>query len=462
MEFFSVILSGGAGTRLWPISRIDKPKQFSPIFEPNLFEQTVDRLKDLGKILVVTSHHLKNVTIDSLKNLQTDTPLVASKNIILEPEPKGTAHSALLAALTLEKQGFKDSVMGIFPADHLIENQKSFCDNIKLGIQTAKNNNLITFGITPTHASCEYGYIKHEGSNIADVIEFVEKPSKEMAQKYIKSNYLWNSGIFIIRVKNLIELFKTFDPKTHDILREADLSSLDEVYKKLSTQSFDVAIAEKAKDTKVIVCDLGWRDVGNINQWSSNYTSGVSATGGVSVNPLIEHEASNNSFFSSNTDKLSVFLGTNNLTIMDSPDALLVSDKDEMHKLKQVYKKISNTKYAYTDTVKRPWGEFEKVRSTPFFAIKIIKVNPGCRLSYQSHKKRSEHWTVVKGAGKVTLDGKDITLNVGDHVFIPVLTKHRIENVKRSILEFVEVQLGEYFGEDDIVRYEDDYGRVKK
>lgn len=440
VQFFSIILSGGAGTRLWPISRKDIPKQFSPMFQPNLFTQTITRLKPHGNILVVTSKHLENLTKNSLTNAE----------IILEPGAKGTALSALLATLTLVKQGFEDSIMGIFPSDHLIKNQTSFNQNIKLAIKTAQLNNLVTFGITPAYATSEYGYIKHtKNSNPSDVLEFVEKPSLQKAKQYIKSSYLWNSGIFIIKVKNLIDLYKIHAPKIYEKLKDADLSNLDKVYQNLPVQSFDVEIAEKTKGTKVIKSDFGWQDVGNINNWPNK-------------NPLIEHEAKDNNFYSTNTDKLSVFLGIQNLTIVDSPDAILILDKDKSHKLKEVYEKISTTKYANSNTVKKPWGEFEKIKTTPDTSIKIIRVNPKCRLSYQSHNKRSEHWTITKGVGKVTLDGKTTSLNAGDHIHIPTKARHRIENPTDIILEFVEVQLGEYFGEDDIIRYEDDYGRAKK
>ena len=437
MSFFSVVLSGGVGQRLWPISRVDRPKQFTSLWQPNLFETTLLRLSKFGKILVITNNNLKNLTINSLDNCKI------GHDILLEPSPKGTAPAVLLAAITLNSRGFGESIMGIFPADHIIENQQLFDKNLLFAKKMAENH-LVTFGIKPTYASAQYGYIKYKGHGHGDVLKFVEKPNYETAKRYVNSKeYLWNSGMFIIKVNHLIELFKKHNPETYNVMK--DLSNLDEVYKSLETQSFDVSVVEKASNIKVIVSDFGWQDVGSFE------------TGSLSNNLCKEHNASGNSFLSEDTNKLSVFLGTNDLSVIDSKEAILISKKGSLA-IKDIYNKLPS-EYTYSSAIKKPWGEFVTIKQTSAFHLKVIRVNPGQRLSYQSHKKRSEHWVVVKGKGSVTLEGKKTGVNAGDHMFIPKGAKHRIQNVGSQVLEFVEIQLGEYFGEDDIVRYEDDYGR---
>ena len=434
-NFISVIISGGSGNRLWPVSRAYKPKQFSTVWNPVLYEQTLLRLKNFGDILTVTNKNLKALTRNSLSKLKL------YQDILYEPEAKGTAPAVLLAALTLSNRGKADEIMGIFPSDHKIVNLEKFNDNLLEAHKFAVKGNLVLFGLQPNQISTQFGYIKYGGSRVGKVLEFVEKPNFETAKKYMESkNYLMNSGIFVSKVRNIINLFKKHNPKVYKLMMDGDLSNLSEIYKNLRVESFDVSIVEKARETWFIKSDFDLKDMGSLNVLTEK-----------SKNLKVQQNASGNSFYSKNKDKVSVFVDTRDLRVVDTLDAVMISKKDSILDKSKI-PKISNSSV-------RPWGEFFVVKRGENFCIKIIKVNPGHRLSYQSHKKRSEHWVVVKGEGIFTLEGKDKVVKINESVFIPKGKKHRISNKSEETLEFVEIQFGDYLEEDDISRYEDDYGR---
>lgn len=457
-----VILSGGSGTRLWPVSRTKLPKQFCTIFEQSLHTMTLNRLGKLGTPWVITSKSLRDLTVKNMRDLSMDP-----SNILLEPVAKNTAPAIALLTFHLMQKGLQDEVTGIFPADHIIENEDAFLAAVHLAKADALKGKVVTLGITPDHPATGYGYIqtsKTKGATQGDlasysVLKFHEKPSIEKASAFLKEGgFFWNAGIFVFKVSTMATLLEQHQPELWKAVSslKTDLSNIDAIYSKVDNISIDYAIMEKlsADNLSCVPCDMGWNDVGS---WDAI----ADILGGVSTDNKVEVHSKNN-FVQSTVDKTYAFVGVEDLIVVDTTDALLIAKKGATQAVKEAVDVLKLKKPTLlTDHTfeERPWGRFEILRDTECFKSKVIQVNPAQQISYQSHAKREEHWLITKGKGEVVLNDEIIPVSPGTYVKIPLGAKHRIRNSGNNTIEFVEVQMGTYFGEDDIVRYEDDYLR---
>jgi len=459
MTFIPTILSGGSGTRLWPVSRTKFPKQFCELFEESLFKMTLERLKPLGSPWVITNAALKILTETVMR--EAKVPL---EQALYEPKANNTAPAVALLCRVLELKNQSDAIAGIFPSDHLVQNDRAFESAVKLGIECAKKKQVVTLGLKPTYPATGYGYIEVAEKTFAEqgslkaypTRGFREKPNEQTAEDFIQSgNFFWNAGMFIFEVATMIAHFRALMPETWAVISElkADLSNLKEVYQRCPAQSIDYGIMEKLKEQVCIPCDLGWSDVGSWDEIAKLcQTDDIIETGGHS------------NFAYSKNKRVVAFVDTHELIVVDTPDAILVTKKGSTQKVKHVIEalqKRDDVRLIEHSFEYRPWGKFEILRDTDDFKSKVIHVNPGQQLSYQSHTKRAEHWVIVRGQPEVILNDQLHRLKPGESIFIPQGAKHRIRNPHEfEIVEFVEVQVGSYFGEDDIVRYQDDYKRV--
>lgn len=449
-DVFIGVLSGGAGTRLWPVSRRSYPKQFYNLAsdEPLIIE-TLKRVDTVGKLHVLTTELLKFSSLGILNRYRVKADIIA------EPSPQNTAPIISVFNEYCFQQN-KNAVVCIFPADHSIQDIEKFRSDLNLAIDEAAKGNIVTIGIPPRTPATGFGYIEVQGGKGAlEVKRFVEKPVVEKAKQLIAEGAMWNSGIFVFSAatfRNELKLHATNISNEVEKLT-GDLSNLAEVYRNLPSISIDYALIEKVKGLKCIRATFDWSDLGS---WEE-----VSAKS--SPHEITEVSAKGNFYRDSNKIKKTVaFVGVDDIMVIDTPDALLVVKKGHGQEVKNVVEKLKESsskvseEHAFED---RPWGRFDVLLDNPLFKSKLITVWPGQRLSYQSHNHRREHWIIVEGEGEFTLDDKARSVKAGDYLFIPQGSKHRISNNGKSKLEFVEVQQGTYFGEDDIVRYEDDYGR---
>lgn len=459
-----IILAGGAGIRLWPLSRERFPKQFIKLQDRkfSLFQETFIRstsLADLEDIYIVTNKNYKFLVMGEIEELGY---YYQEENILVEPEAKNTLPAIYTGVyeIVLKRKLSHDSVI-VFPSDHLIKKSKEFADLIKSS-ESLTNDSIITFGIKPTIPHTGYGYI-HPGKEKSEpgyyVKEFKEKPDYQKASEYIKKGYLWNSGIFLFNSKIFLEEAERFTPEIAQAFEES--KSLEEAFGKIENKiSIDYGIMEKSNRIVVVPADIGWSDLGSFDSFYEvfNYDQNNNIIGK-------EHITINcrNNIVHSEDGKLVVAMGVDNLIIIDTSDALLVCKKEQSQQVKDVVaelKKKKDIRVEYHIKDFRPWGDYkilEEEKNT--FKIKRIRINPGKKISYQLHEHRSEHWILVKGIAKVRVDGRDKIINAGESVDIKAGQKHRLENIGESVLEIVEVQMGEYLEEDDIVRFNDDYGR---
>lgn len=462
-----VILSGGSGTRLWPLSRKLFPKQFiNLINDTTLFQDTILRLpQGLSDPIVICNEEHRFLAAEQLRQIKKNT-----LGIILEPEGRNTAPAIALSALKFKNKN-EDPILLVLSADHLIKNIKSFHKSIAIASGLAKNKKLITFGVVPDSANTEYGYINadiNNNDNYFRIKSFIEKPNKKNAKKYLDSgNYLWNSGMFMFKASTYLSELEKFEP---EILRNCEKSygieNLDldfiridnNTFKKCPNKSIDYAVMEHTKDSIVIPLDSDWHDVGS---WSALWDIKTKdKDNNVSEGNVLLEEVKNTFTLSSN--RLVSVIGVSNLVIVDTEDALLVADKQKMHYIKNIIEKLQNNNPSLVQQhrkVYRPWGYYDSIESGDRFQVKRIFVNPGAKLSLQKHKYRAEHWIVVKGIALVTCDDKVFELNENQSTYIPENSIHRLENNQDVPLEIIEVQSGSYLDEDDIIRIEDDYHR---
>lgn len=463
-----VILSGGSGTRLWPVSRTKYPKQFSELFDEPLQTATLRRLSHFSSLSsdpwIVTSQTLKDFTEKKAK----EAGLKVGK-FIYEPVGKNTAPAIALLCKILEMEGKTSEIVGIFPADHLIEKEDVFSAALELAETSARENKIVTLGLKPLSPATGYGYIqtekqpynyKKQMSSYA-VLKFHEKPTEALAKDFLKAgSYYWNAGIFVFPVSLMIELFEKYQPQIWDAFSglKKDLSNLKEIYSHIPAISIDYALIEKLSSQELLCvpCNPSWSDVGSWDAVAEVYEKSGRSRG----NP-IEVDSKNN-FVLPLADKRYAFVGVDDLIVVDTADALLVAKKGETQNVKTVVDRLKkeNPKLAHEHIFEeRPWGKFEILKDKDHFKSKVIQVDPHQQISYQSHAKREEHWVITKGVGEVILNEKTIPVKAGTYVHIPLGAKHRIRNTSSEPIEFIEVQLGSYFGEDDIVRYQDDYQR---
>ncbi|MEZ4813699.1 MAG: mannose-1-phosphate guanylyltransferase/mannose-6-phosphate isomerase [Bdellovibrionota bacterium] len=445
------ILSGGAGTRLWPVSRKSYPKQFYSLASKDpLLIETLKRVENMGSLHILTTKNLESPS----RGLLTRHNIKAE--ILAEPSPQNTAPViALFNEICLRKN--PNAIICIFPADSFVNTAAAFRENLNAAIALAEKGRVVTFGIKPTHPSTAYGYlkVKEEGSAY-EVESFAEKPTEEKAKALIQEGALWNSGTFIFKAAEFKKILTKLAPEIAKPLEclNSDLSNVDEVYKQQPSISIDYAVMEKLSHIACIKASFEWSDLGSWEEVASRSPNPY---------PITEIKAEGNFYTTSKDSPKTVsFIGTKNIIAVDTPDALLILEKGHGQDVKALVDQLKSNNTKITEDhvfEERPWGRFEILRDTSFFKSKIISVWAGQRLSYQSHKHRMEHWILIEGSGEFTLDDKITPVKAGDHLFIPLGAKHRISNTGKETLSFIEVQLGTYFGEDDIIRYSDDYGR---
>ena len=470
-----IILSGGSGTRLWPVSRRAHPKPFMKLVDgESLAEKTFRRaLGVAGKspVLTVTSRDYYFYTRDLYNEVdgqEHDHPF------LLEPIGRNTAPAIALAALYIEKEFGPDALMLVLPADHLIREESRFQAAVEEARALAARGYLVTFGIYPTHPETGYGYIRRgeaiPQSGGHEVAAFVEKPDEETARAYVESgDYSWNSGMFCFSAGAYLEALKRFAPGIADGSRACwegmDLSEQPmeipiDLFSVCPSDSIDYAVMENASNCAVVSGDFGWSDIGSWKAMSELYESDEAGNRIQGKALLVE---SRNCFVQSD-DRLVAAVGVHDLVIVDTGDAVLVAHRDRAQDVKEVVNQLSDLKdeaAEFHKTVYRPWGSFSILEDAEDCKVKRLVIKPGQVLSLQMHYKRAEHWTVIKGIAKVRLGEKEFLLHPNESTYIPVETRHRLENPGTEDVHLIEVQTGDYFGEDDIVRYEDIYGRIK-
>jgi len=465
-----VIISGGSGSRLWPLSRSLHPKQFLPLISSKtMLQETINRLGEsyLDPIIVCNNEH-RFIVAEQLRENGT-----SASEIILEPLGRNTAPAIALAALSAVENG-EDPLLLVLAADHVIKNIPAFQQAVITAETFAKQNKLVTFGIVPSHPETGYGYIKQGPQQTAnsaigyEVDCFVEKPDLETATDYLKSGeYLWNSGMFMFKASRYLEELEKYSPQILTVCSEAYKSNskdLDftrisaEVFQQCPDDSVDYAVMEHTKDAVVVPLDAGWSDVGSFSSlWE---VSEKDQAGNVTQGDVLSHNTTNSYIHSGH--KLVTTVGVDNLVIIETKDALLVASKDKVQEVKSIVNKLKSQgryEYKHQREVYRPWGKYDALDSGPRDQVKRITVKPGAKLSVQMHHHRSEHWIVVSGTAKVTHGDKVFLLTENQSTYIPLGQLHALENPGILPLELIEVQTGAYLGEDDIVRFEDKYGR---
>lgn len=471
MSLIPTILCGGAGSRLWPVSRERHPKPFIRLADgQSLLQKAFLRgaaLDDVQEVLTVTNRELYFKTEDEFSEVNQGK---LATSFILEPFGRNTAAAIAAAALHVAATHGDDALMLVLAADHLIVDQQAFAAAVDAACVLAKKGKLVTFGIRPDAPETGYGYLETDGNT---VVRFIEKPSLNKAREYLESGrFLWNSGMFCFSAAAMLRAMEAHCP---DILtatkacmqqsrvaegkRFTQLELQADSFADVREESIDYAVMEKSSDVAVVPCDIGWSDIGS---WTAigNLTA-ADAEGNRIEGEVLLHDVSN--CYIQSRDRLVGAVGVDNLVIIDTPDALLVADRSRAQDVKHIYAKLKasgHEAHQLHRTVHRPWGTYTVLEDGPRFKIKRIEVKPGASLSLQMHHHRSEHWIVVSGMAKVVNGDKELFVNTNESTFIPAAHKHRLENPGVLDLVMIEVQSGEYLGEDDIVRFEDNYGRA--
>ena len=468
----NLILCGGSGTRLWPISRENLPKQFLKMFDDkSLFQLTIQRnQKYCDKTLIVTNAEQFFISQDQSEEIQLNKNLT----FIVESIGRNTAAAIAFGAFACDK----DEILFVTPSDHLIKNNSNYKKMIEEGKKAAENGYLVTFGIEPTQPHTGYGYIeaKKNNNSIMDVKLFHEKPNLQTATKYLENNsksnnenstiFLWNSGMFMFKANSFLEELKIHAPEVYDKAFIAYKNSKKDSFIKLHTQdmldipniSVDYAVMEKSNKIKVIKSDIEWNDVGSFDSLDTIFEK--DENNNTKHDKLVALNSKNNFVFGKY--KTIALNNVNDLIIIETPTALLVSKKGESQKIKdivQILKQKNPQLVKYGRTVYTPWGRYTNLDKSNKFKLKTIVVEPGKRLSLQKHFHRSEHWIVVRGTALVQRGDEKFLLRPNESTYIKIGELHRLENVGKIPLELVEVQVGEYLEEDDIVRIDDDFGR---
>jgi len=462
-NLYTLILAGGSGTRLWPLSREELPKQFLNLTNHfTLLQNTVIRSLEFTDP--------ENLFIVAGKNWQAlvkhQTKLVTSCDhdcVIQEPCGRNTCPAIALGIRYLidnKGAGNNDTVL-ICPSDHVIENVEAFSAAVDNAQKATDEGYISTFGIVPTGPETGFGYLhagEKNGDGFCDLKEFVEKPNLETAMKYIEEgNYYWNSGMFLFKIGDMMEALKKYIPEIGNFAEEG-YDALLRSFDKLPSISIDYAVMEKLDKAAIIPLDAGWSDVGS---WDAVYDISPKESGNNAVHgDAILQGSSNNLMFS--RERLLIGVDLNEMLVVDTPDALFVAPRGSSQKVRNVVKELkSKGRKEATEAPEsaRPWGTYKVLNEADRYKIKKITIDPGKRLSLQYHHHRTEHWVVVKGTAKVSLDDKEIYVHEGESIFVPKNSTHRLENPGKIPLEIIEVQNGEYTGEDDIVRIEDDYRR---
>ena len=460
----AVIMAGGSGTRLWPLSRAGHPKQFLALYgDDTMLQATVKRLSglDVKSSVTICNEQHRFFVAEQLREIDK------LGSIILEPVGRNTAPAIALAALMSND----DELLLVLAADHVIQDEEAFNKAVTDAIPLAKAGKLVTFGVVPNQPNTGYGYIKrgveHGFGFVVD--KFVEKPSVEVAQEYISSGeYYWNSGMFLFKAGRYLSELSKFRPDIYEACKssmaetEVDLDFVrvnSEQFEECPAESIDYAVMEKTLDSVVVPIDAGWSDIGS---WSSLWDiSKKDLNGNATYGDVILHNA-NNSFVRANS-KLVVAIGVDDLVIVSTKDVLMVAHKDSVQDVKiiaQDLKAKSRSEWELHREVYRPWGKYDSIDYAERYQVKRITVKPGGKLSVQMHHHRAEHWVIVSGTARVTKGEKTFLLSENESTYIPVGVIHALENPGRVDLELIEVQSGSYLGENDIVRFSDVYGRT--
>jgi mannose-1-phosphate guanylyltransferase len=461
-----VIMAGGSGSRLWPLSRSLYPKQFLALNgSETMLQQTLQRLSGLmlERPVVICNEEHRFIVAEQLREIKQ------SGAIILEPVGRNTAPAIALASKTVVES--KDSLILILAADHVILNESAFVDAVEKAIPLAEAGKLVTFGIVPTQAHTGYGYIKR-GEAVNEhgyqVDAFVEKPNAEIATEHFEGKeHYWNSGMFLMKASRYLEELNKFRPDIYQACeialantsKDEDFIRIDKAaFEKCPDESVDYAVMEKTSDAVVVPLDAGWSDIGS---WSALWDVNKKDANGNAVSAdSILHETTN--CLVQGSERLIATVGVDNLVIVDTKDALLVASKDRVQDVKKIVEKLKAEKrseFKIHREVYRPWGKYDSIDNGERYQVKRITVNPGEKLSIQMHHHRAEHWIVVSGTASVTNGEKTFLVTENESTYIPIGVIHALENPGKLPLEMIEVQSGSYLGEDDIVRFEDRYGR---
>ncbi|HET6783255.1 MAG TPA: mannose-1-phosphate guanylyltransferase/mannose-6-phosphate isomerase [Pseudoxanthomonas sp.] len=460
-----VLLSGGSGTRLWPLSREAYPKQFLPLVgDDTMVQATWRRVAPLASAapIVVANEEHRFLVAEQLRQIGAPVPA-----IILEPVGRNTAPAIAAAALQALSAG-QDPLLLVLPSDHVVRDPDAFRKAVEEVAAVAEAGALVTFGILPDAPETGFGYIQSEqGAGPQKVLRFVEKPDQATAQSYLDAgSYYWNSGMFLFRASRYLEELRKYRPDIVDAVtrafdsaqRDGDFIRLDkEAFTASPADSIDYAVMEKTADAMVLPVDIGWNDVGS---WSALWDVAEHDADGNSHHGDVIAVDTRNSY--AYAQRLVALVGVDDIVVVETDDAVLVAHKDRVQEVKQVVARLKEEQRSQAvlhREVHRPWGSYDSVDMGTRHQVKRIKVKPGAQLSLQSHKHRAEHWVIVKGIARVTRDNDVFELFENQSTYIPIGAKHRLENPGTEWLELVEVQSGAYLGEDDIVRYSDIYGR---
>jgi mannose-1-phosphate guanylyltransferase/mannose-6-phosphate isomerase len=472
-----VILSGGAGTRLWPLSRELYPKQLLALTgERTMLQQTALRLSGLAATapVVVCNEAHRFLVAEQLRQLRTEP-----RAVVLEPFGRNTAPAIALAAhaalkMSLAEQG-DDPELLVLPADHVIKDVAAFQKAVRIALPAVQQGKLVTFGIVPSAPETGYGYIQRGEAGSADgssgvyrISRFVEKPSLERAQQFLQSgDYLWNSGMFMFRAGRYLQELERFAPQIARVCRSAfesaksdlDFMRIDaKAFELCPSDSIDYAVMEKTSDAIVVPLDAGWSDVGS---WSALHEAcEADAHGNVSRGDVIAEDSQGCYLYSES--RLVAAVGLKDHVVVETKDAVLVAPKNRVQDVKKLVSRLKEAgryEHSLHREVFRPWGSYDSVENGERFQVKRLKVKPGATLSLQMHHHRAEHWIVVSGTARITRGEEVFLLEENQSTYIPIGVKHRIENPGMIPLHIIEVQSGSYLGEDDIVRFDDRYGR---
>lgn len=475
MKLIPTILCGGAGSRLWPVSRELNPKPFIMLADgQSLLQKAWLRgasLPKVAEILTVSSSELFFKTKEKYREVAHLADHALFNGFILEPFGRNTAAAVAVSALQVAESYGEEACLLILPADQLISDQTAFTQAVASAMQLAALDKLVTFGIQPNAPETGYGYIEADGNIVK---RFVEKPNLQDAQSYLASgNYLWNAGMFCFKAGVMLREMQQHCPAILDAARaclaqshklsgkEFSQLELDKAsFKNVPDDSIDYAVMEKSSNVAVVPCSIGWSDIGS---WTALGDLTPADEQGNRVQGEVMLQDASNCYVQSNQHLVAV-VGVNNLIVIDTPDAILVTDREHAQDVKKIYARLKtegHEAHRLHRTVHRPWGAYTVLEEGQRFKIKRIEVKPGASLSLQMHHHRNEHWIVVTGMAKVTIDDTEQFVNTNESAYIRAGQKHRLENPGMLNLVMIEVQSGDYLGEDDIVRYEDVYGRAQ-
>jgi len=470
-----VVLCGGSGSRLWPLSRASYPKQYLSIRSEetiSFLQQTAKRInkfKNIKNPILICNEDHRFIVAEQMRRVE-----IKPDSILLEPCGRNTAPAITLSAIKSLQNNY-DPILIVLPSDHIIREEEKFLDVIKSSLKYARNNKLVTLGIVPNKAETSFGYIEAEnilsdkklkGENIK---KFIEKPNLETARKLVlDKRFSWNSGMFIFKASVFIEEIKKFSPDIYNICKKSlDKNLLDlefqrvdkEIFSLCKNISIDKAIMEKTNNGIVLPLNVGWNDIGS---WESMWEIADKDNNGNVVSGKVELENVKNSYLRGE-ERTIVGIGIKNLVIVETIDAILVANKNETQYVKNIVEKLlsENKSEASTHkTIFRPWGNYTSIAESSNWQVKKIIVNPGQSLSLQLHNHRTEHWIIVSGKALVQIGQKEEVLTKNQSTYIPLATKHRLSNPSNEVLILIEVQSGDYLGEDDIIRFQDNYGRL--